>query len=281
MNNNCLVTKYKAVVDNPNLPVLETMQQITLDFIAKGGNMPMTDAQKLALNHFLYAVGAVDETATWNKVRSIFLPIIATEVSKAILDYKNNGVSLNNDSRFVEQSGCLEIAFDGGSHNLSYVSINGGSLPSTRNLKDSAILVSGVKNNPLVPYSPILSFVENTENNIVRQCGTAGSVYSCGVSSTGNFNKRFAVGSGIVSILVNFSQSVVGYGIKSNGDVELTTNVDYGDYANVVSPITPSAYKLGIASDNKFGVIIDFNAALTDSEIASINDAVNNLIQSF
>lgn len=41
---NCLVKKYKSVVNNPSLPVLETMQQFTLDAITRGGGMVLTDS---------------------------------------------------------------------------------------------------------------------------------------------------------------------------------------------------------------------------------------------
>lgn len=90
----CLITKLKAEVDNPNLPILETIQQITLDAIAASGNTSMTDAQKYALNHFFYQLGAVDNSALWSKIDGIILPFLANDAAHSIVDYKT--ISVHN-----------------------------------------------------------------------------------------------------------------------------------------------------------------------------------------
>ena len=48
---NCLVTKLKAVVNNPNLPVLKTdIDDFTKAAILASGNDSMTEAQKWGLD---------------------------------------------------------------------------------------------------------------------------------------------------------------------------------------------------------------------------------------
>lgn len=87
----CLHTRLKAEVSNPNLPVLETMQQFTLDAIAASGNSSMTDAQKWALNHFFYQIGAIDNSGIYAKLGGLYLPLICGgSLANALVDYKGN-----------------------------------------------------------------------------------------------------------------------------------------------------------------------------------------------
>lgn len=99
----CLVTKLKATVNNPNLPVFETMQQFTLDVITASGNASMTDAQKYALNHFFYAIGAIDNSATWQKLLGLAMPLICGDnLSKAARNYvTNEDNAASNNAQFV------------------------------------------------------------------------------------------------------------------------------------------------------------------------------------
>lgn len=85
---NCLVTKLKATADNSSLPILETMQQFTLDAITKSGNASMSDEQKWALNHFFYQIGAIDGNGIASKLDFLYLPLICNKnVNKAYVDY--------------------------------------------------------------------------------------------------------------------------------------------------------------------------------------------------
>lgn len=90
---NCLVTKLKVSVNNPNLPVIETMQQFTLDAITASGNSSMTDTQKWALNHFFYEIGAIADNTLWSKVKCLLIPMICGDnASTAFTDYVSNTV---------------------------------------------------------------------------------------------------------------------------------------------------------------------------------------------
>lgn len=98
---NCLVTKLKASVSNPDLPIFETMQQFTLDAIAASGNSSMTDAQKWALNKFFYQIGAIGNTALWQKVKALAIPMISNDnLSKAALNYVDNTVIATASGQF-------------------------------------------------------------------------------------------------------------------------------------------------------------------------------------
>lgn len=121
---NCLVTKLKAVVDNPNLPIFETMQQFTLDAIAASGNTSMTDAQKWALNHFFIKIGAISNSGVYTKLQVIGLPFIGSSLNTAVINYKEGGPSASNISNtvsFSEQG----ITASGGNTNICKYTITG------------------------------------------------------------------------------------------------------------------------------------------------------------
>lgn len=97
----CLITKLDANVNDNTLPVLETMQQFTLDAIAASGNAAMTDAQKAALNHFFYQVGAIENNALWGKMVIVALPMICNKnLAKALVNYKGNIIEETPTSEF-------------------------------------------------------------------------------------------------------------------------------------------------------------------------------------
>lgn len=83
---NCLVSKLKANVNNPNIPVFETMLQHTLDAITLSGNASMTDEQKWALNHLFWVL---NENNIMSKLTGILLPIICSSKTNAQNDFKS------------------------------------------------------------------------------------------------------------------------------------------------------------------------------------------------
>lgn len=106
----CVLKKLKVTFDNPNLPILETMQQFTLDAITASGNSSMTDAQKWALNHFFYQVGAIDSNTLWGKIDVLLLPMVCGQVlEKALVNYKGNIVEgpLNSQYWSFSENGGL------------------------------------------------------------------------------------------------------------------------------------------------------------------------------
>ena len=142
---NCLVTQLKAVVDNPNLPILETMQQFTLDAIAASGNSTMTDTQKWALNHFFYKIGAISNSGIFAKLDILGLPFMAVSLDTALHNYTENGVvptSISANADFANgaiisklSSGVVEVCrYSGisGKTNKSFQFAAGAQIYSTK-----------------------------------------------------------------------------------------------------------------------------------------------------
>lgn len=77
-------------MSDSSLPVLETMQQFTLDAIEASGNTGMSDEQKFALNHFFFSVGAITGDGIWSKLKYVFLPFVGNTLDKSFVDYITN-----------------------------------------------------------------------------------------------------------------------------------------------------------------------------------------------
>lgn len=122
---NCLVTKLKASVNNPELPILEIMQQFTLDAIAVSGNASMTDDQKGALNHFFYQIGAIDNSTLWQKIQGVYLPVICGDnVSTAMTDYVNNTVIAASPDSSFSNHGLIGDPIEGRNYNGSNLNMS-------------------------------------------------------------------------------------------------------------------------------------------------------------
>ena len=93
----CLVKTYNVVVNNPDLPILETMQQFTLNAIAASGNLSMTDEQKWALNRFFYKIEfeKPDSNVCQQIVHSM-MPDLTEEECALVGQYGFSGGQLEN-----------------------------------------------------------------------------------------------------------------------------------------------------------------------------------------
>lgn len=270
---NCFVTKLKASADNPDLPILETMQQFTLNAIAKSGNVSMTDEQKWALNHFFYQVGAVGNTGIWNKIRTIFIPIIGATKNNIVLDYKNDGVSMNSSSKsMVNQGGALEAV-----SGLAIFSTNYPNLTAT--LKGSAFCAVAAVGSSMDSNT----YVGIKTGEISRISGIAGSPYvnSCLYDDgTTTVTKRFSESS-VTAILGNFgSDAIKGYAVKDGNIIETTTTA-YGDYDSAVSSVTNEVYAILCKAGVKYGLLAEFSFELTDDEAKTFLSASVELRNAF
>lgn len=138
MSNICLQKVLKAEVDNPNLPVIETIQQFTLDAIAISGNDSFTDAQTWALNHFFYQIGAIDNNTLWQKIKYLGIPMISGDhLATVYNDYKTKTVVAASGQAsaytFVNHglqatgyniTDLISGAFNGASNNLTSVFVD-------------------------------------------------------------------------------------------------------------------------------------------------------------
>lgn len=102
---NCLVTKLKAAVNNPDLPIIETMQQFTLDAITASENVSMTDAQKLALNHFFYKIGAIDNNGIFAKLEILLLSFMCGTKEGALVDFAKDHIVAGTSSSVTFSDG--------------------------------------------------------------------------------------------------------------------------------------------------------------------------------
>lgn len=121
---NCLITKLKATVNNPNLPIIETMQQFTLDAIAASGNSSMTDDQKWALNYFFYQIGAITDSSIYSKLIYLGLPMIAGDLAGATLNYKGNVEYAGLNPRITFQNHYLTSTNTSGTVLSGFVTLN-------------------------------------------------------------------------------------------------------------------------------------------------------------
>lgn len=271
---NCLLTKLKAAVNNPNLPVLEIMQQFTLDAITKSGNTSLTDVQKWALNHFFYQIGAIGNSALWGKVRTLFLPIIGVGKSTIVLDYKNENVSLDSTSSYlVDQPGALESNVTLGTIASNYPNVTG-------NMKGSAVFGLAAVGSAMDANT----YFGFKTGDSVERCGfVTSSVLAVALDAGGNVKgvRRFAKTT-MTAMLANFgSDTMAGYGIK-DGSMVQTSSQSYGTaYDQLNASVSDAAYAVRLKAGVKYGMLIDFNAALTDAEIATVLGAAIELRNAF
>lgn len=269
MSNNCLVTRLKAVVNDDSLPVIETMQQFTLDAIAASGNNNMTDAQKWALNHFFYRIGAISNSGIYSKLQILGLPFIGTSVATALHNYIAGGASpAGISSQLSFSDGIISSSYSGelavvcdyiisGKDNTAFQLVSGAELFSVRvigeNRKYTAKYTDSIKRAQLVvdPYTQFSSaayknFAETETPNII----------AFNVSNSNNIKLCYAIG--------------------NNTDIinppTLHTEEILGENISIFRPLAGS-----ITQMNGFA----YGSGLTDDEALAFTQAYNTLIQEF
>ena len=266
---NCLVTRLKAVVNNPDLPVLETMQQFTLDAIAASGNSSMTDAQKWALNHFFYQIGAIDNSGIFNKLYYLYMPIICNQnLEKAFVDYKGS----NSKGASALASG---TAFSGNGV------VSGGNDTVVFEIADCSISTStfsvaiGINkqlgnNNNSAPWIGANSI---TMGRPLLQDATMGGQVGGKIMR----HKPRSVYYGIVGSRRN-SEENTAYVITPDGianDFQVVSDV------TVNYPSAPFTLKIGVAPTPLYLSAVTANSELTEQEEAAFASAIRELILAF
>lgn len=281
----CLVRKLKAKVNNPNLPAFETMQQFTLNAITASGNLSMTDEQKYALNHAFYLLGAIENSALWQKVDYLLLPIIGESLDYFRYDYKNstNGLNTLNTSKFTDGHGGLEALVPEQPLTNQYVNFVN---KNTRiNSEKGALFVSLLSN-----YSEPLGVdfkINYTDNSSMHMYASNGSVHcQCGIESGHSLNAR-TTGT-FNSLLTNvkgvpYSQSTVeGLFSTINGAIVKATNYidNQGTYVDTTGK-TIDYVRLSIYPSKPIGVVAVFGDYLTDNEASKVFEATKVLNDAF
>lgn len=281
----CLKTKLKVEVNNPNLPILETMQQFTLDAITRGGNMTMTDEQKWALNHFFYQIGAISNNGLWLKIRTLLLPIIGNEKAKLGEDYRTSYKVLTITSQYVvDQIGALAVNF-GGSYNTTSISFSTGKAGGTVNIKDSTLIVACTKTSVFNVAQSAIAFKHiGSSGNLMRKvAGYSNAAMEVGITDgTNSSNKRFASdATPVIALHRGLSDAQNGLGCNADDSIISTTTNTYGQYSNVTGSIEETSLELFLGPNINYGIIIDFNSALSDEEATKAMNAVSDLRKAF
>lgn len=278
----CLVTRLKSSVNNPDLPIFETMQQVTLDAITRGGNMAMTDLQKWALNHFFYAIGAVGNTSTWAKVRTLLIPLIGVDKSHILVDHKEPSTTFGNVTNIIDQPGALE--YSASPYNTMSVILNGKDLSSSLNLFGSSILACTSPASTVVTGASSqigFAFKDSSANVYYRTYNGTGSYISSEIrKSPDSFSSRLSSSPAPVSIS-NYSRTHIKMYAFSNNNIITDAAQSYGSAENFPDTINTTVYSLSIGSGTKYGIIADFSSALTEEESLRVLDAANTLRNAF
>lgn len=285
--NNCLVTKLNAVVNDDKLPVIETMQQFTLDAIALSGNENMTEEQKYALNHFFYQVGAIANSSLWQKIDFLFLPLIAGEVNKIAANYKGltliSGASVASDvilgNGGVINTGTAVITI---TIPISYSEYNPNNISAyvafSDNLSENPGTTNGNRlvgiedsgSTRLYMYLAVqssrqrLNFREDSDPIVYGICSYGGSDYLCSLS--GNDEEH--------TIIVKNKD-------KSGNSIGITQNYITGRIYD--GTMTNGSYSIPAHPQNK-GYAISASIvgkALTETEADMLMDAVITLKHNF
>lgn len=76
----------------------------TIAAIAASGNTTMSNNQKIALNTFFKQIGATQGSTSqiFGKMKFIYLPMIAADVAKALVNYKTNNVDFAPSSDYYQ-----------------------------------------------------------------------------------------------------------------------------------------------------------------------------------
>lgn len=278
---------------NPNLPVIEIMQQFTLDAIAASGNASMTDAQKWALNHFFYEIGAISENSLWDKINMLLIPMLATPAAGyntyLVHDYKSDAVGLNvGDGYITGVNGGLEVARQQGD---SFSTTIGSPLSSRLVLPKSAAVISMYSPGKYAADSKTLKmvYIYNDRTKFYIGRSSSASYFVGSVESGKTVNMRCLLGSNIIMSCTNIkgepwdATTLDFFCYDENGNKINRGSAIYPDSGtyNDHTGDTLSSIGLNINSQQVFGLIMSFTSSLTDEESAKVCAAALELRSAF
>lgn len=267
MNNNCLLTRLKAVVNDDSLPIVETMQQFTLDAISASGNNNMTDAQKWALNHFFYSIGAITNSGIYSKLQVLGLPFIGTSIATALHNYIVGGDSPKSIDRSVSFSdGSIGSTLSSGTLSVCEYSISG---------KDNNVfqLVFGTEVFSTRVRGANRAY-RTTYTNSAKRAQIACSPYTQFASAAINI---FTETQNIIAFNVSDSNNIkLCYAVGDNTDIIVpgilhTEEILGEDISTYIPEADPTTQLKGFA----------YGSELTDDEALAFTQAYNTLIQAF
>ena len=267
MNNKCLITRMKAEVNDDSLPLIETMQQFRLDAIAASGNNSMTDAQKSALNHFFYSIGAISNSGIYSKLQILGLPFIGTSMNTALHNYIVEGASpANIEARASFSDGVIGSTLSSGTLSVCEYSISG---------KDNKAFqfVFGTERFGTKVFGENRNYnVQYNDNTKIASLGVEPYTQYSSVASN-----IFTETIKLIAFNVSDSNNIkLCYAAGGNTDIIIPSTLHtpeiLGEDVNKYTPIAvPNTQLKGFA----------YGSGLTDDEALAFTQAYNTLLQEF
>lgn len=271
-----LVTKLKATVDNPTLPVLHVMQQYTLDAIAASGNNSVTDNQKWALNELFYALDKYDmtEDSIWNKIEVIYLPLIAGSISNAAVNYKDL-TSYHIDNAFImsERGVIVDPQYTSGTRYF------GSFIPSNTEINAdniSIIQAYGVDSDAKMNGNGFCL----ADNNTVKLRYASNNTRTGIIESDFYISTRDAVGS-VRGITVKNTSDYFIYTILNNNISKLSALWNDNNYQELTFSDKTYSVVMQVSTNNNPIQVIIGGEALPEDKMQKILLAVNTLRTAF
>lgn len=274
--NQCLVKQLKATVNNPNLPILETMQQITLDAIALSGNNTMTDEQKYALNHFYHQLGAISNSSLWQKIQGIILPFLANDAAHSVAEYKSNTIydsQIGSTFRFDSTDKNIKVLPSGGVnyyHNMFEFDFEGDN-------------ISVVELFPEAYNSANVFLHATTDSNNVSFGKSSGSTsIIAGIYNGSSYIYRLFTAATASTIGQAFSfghENALIHGFFMKNDNSLVNYVNLPSYDSGTTYPSKNGSILKLSNDPLRGFVI--GKAMTEDELSLVFNSLTTLRTNF
>ena len=248
--------------------------------IAASGNDSLTLTQKVMLNDLFLKMGVDGSNDVMSKIHRLYLPIIAGDVSHALINYKDssfvNDMVLDSSHWTLRSNGLVGIA---PGQNINHVESNPIMQDNFFELFLRTELVTfGVDDTS---YAMVLRGKTNTNAFLGLNQQSVSNDTMCALSSYGaewgSWDKRTdAIKTSGVNSASTYND-VLKRGVYTHEDTPKTTNVDMS------GETSQDLYVLGLNSTNTtkpYGVLM-LGEALDSQDFLNIANAVDNLYSSF
>lgn len=260
--------------------VTTELDPFTKAAIAASGNNSLTLQQKVMLNELFLKMGVDGSNNVMSKIHRLYLPIIAGDVSHALINYKDssfvNDMVLDSSHWTLRSNGLVGIA---PGQNINPVESNPIMQDNFFELFLRTELVTfGVDDTS---YAMVLRGKTNTNAFLGLNQQSVSNNTLCALSSYGaewgNWDKKTdAIKTSGVNSASTYND-VLKRGVYTHEDTPKTTNVDMS------GETSQDLYVLGLNSTNTtkpYGVLM-LGEALDSQDFLNIANAVDNLYSSF
>ena len=260
--------------------VTTELHPFTKSAIQASGNTTLTSEQKSALDALFLAMGVDGSNNVMSKIHRLYLPIIAGDVSHALINYKDssfvNDMVLDNSHWTLRSNGLVGIA---SGQNINLTENNPIMQDNFFELFLRTELVThGVDDSS---YAMVLRGKTNTNAFLGLKQQSASSNTICSFSEYGArcrdwYKTTDAIKASGVNSASNYNDAIK-RGVYTHEDTPKTTTVDMS------TETSQTLYVLGLNSTNitkPFGVLM-LGEALDSQDFLNIANSVDNLYSSF